>query len=233
MRDEVDELIPPITRISWRDTARLVPSRYPSVGLFDRVASRDDLDAVLELEGWTNDRINTEIGMLHAVAPDEYVAGRPMASVVMAAYCHPNPLGTRFAGPQRGAWYGGRKTETAIAESVFHRARELREIGVTDARLQMRLYRADFRSTFHDLRGGDSRFAVWLDPASYGASQAVAARLLASGSHGIVYPSVRHAGGECVACFRPALVTNVRAAAHYEFIWEGKPEPQVVRLQAP
>jgi hypothetical protein len=224
---------PPVTRVSWRDTARLVPSRYPSVGLFDRVASADDLEAVLELEDWTNDRVNAEIGLLHAVAPEEWVTGRPMASVVMAAYCHPNPAGTRFAGPQRGAWYAGRKIETAITESVFHRSRELREVGVTDARMQMRLYRADFRTTFHDLRDGHSGFAPYLDPVSYRASQALAADLLSSGSHGVVYPSVRHAGGECIACFRPMLVTNVRAAAHYEFIWEGKPEPRVTRLEAP
>lgn len=224
-----DDSTLPVTRVSWRDTARLIPSRYPSVGLFDRVASREDLEAVIELEDWTNDRVNTEVGILHAVSPDEWVAGRPMASVVMAAYCHPNPAGTRFAGPQRGAWYGGRRLETALAESAFHRSRELREIGITDARLQMRLYRADFRTTFHDLRGDDPAYAALLDPGSYRASQELAARLLEAGSNGLVYPSVRHAGGECVACFRPPLVLNVRAAAHYEFIWEGAPEPRIVR----
>jgi len=223
---------PPISRVYWRDTARLVPSRYPSVGLFDGVASREDLDAVLELESWTNDRVNSEVGLIHAVPPDEWVAGRPMASVIMAAFCHPNPAGTRFAGPDRGAWYAGRRLETALAESIFHRGRELREVGVSDARMEMRLYRADFRTTFHDLRGENSAFAPFLDPASYRASQELAKRLFAAGSHGVVYPSVRHPGGDCIACFRPPLVNNVRAAAHYEFVWEGKPEPRVARLQA-
>jgi hypothetical protein len=27
---------------------------------------------------------------------------------------------------------------------------------------------------------------------------------------GLLYPSVRHRGGTCLACFRPALVVNVR-----------------------
>jgi hypothetical protein len=226
------DVTPPVTRVTWRDTARLVPSRYPSVGLFDRIASRDDLDAVVELESWTNDRVSTELGQLHAVPPEEWVVGRPMASVVMAAYCHPNPAGTRFASPRRGAWYAGRRVETAVAESVFHRSCELREIGVTDARMQMRLYRADFHTRFHDLRGQNPAFAPFLSPDSYAASEALAERLLAAGSHGLVYPSVRHRGGECVACFRPPLVQNVRAAAHYEFVWEGKPEPRVTRLAA-
>jgi hypothetical protein len=26
----------------------------------------------------------------------------------------------------------------------------------------------------------------------------------------LIYPSVRHRGGTCLACFRPALVLNVR-----------------------
>jgi RES domain len=221
--------VPRVTRMNWRDTARLVASRFPTVGVFDRIASPEDLQAVLELESWTNDRVNAEIGLLHAVAPQEWVTGRPMASVVMAAYCHPNPSGTRFAGLERGVWYSARRLETAIAESLYHRGRELREIGVSDARLEMRLYRADFRTTFHDLRGSRS-FERVLDPDTYVASQALAQRLLESGSHGIVYPSVRHAGGECVACFRPALVLNVRAVAHYELRWEAG-IPRASRLQ--
>ena len=148
----------------------------------------------------------------------------------MAAFCHPNPAGSRFATAARGAWYAGRRLETAIAESVYHRGRELREIGVTDARLEMRLYQADFRTTFHDLRGLEP-FAPSLDPDSYAVSQEIGGRLLAAGSNGIVYPSVRHPRGECVACFRPSLVTNVRAAAHFVFLWEGAPEPRVTRLQ--
>jgi len=31
-----------------------------------------------------------------------------------------------------------------------------------------------------------------------------------AGAQGIVYASVRRAGGTCAACFRPAVVMNVR-----------------------
>jgi hypothetical protein len=223
-------LVPPVTRISWRDTARLVPSRYPSAGLFDKVAKAEDLDLVIELEAWTNDRVNTELGLIHAVPPEEWVTGKPMASVVMAAFCHPNPRGSRFSSPQRGAWYAGRNLDTAVAESLYHRGRELQEIGVTDARMEMRLYRADFRNTFHDLRGGDPSFVRFLDPDSYAASQALAARLLASGSNGLVYPCVRAPEGECIACFRPPLVGGVRTAGHYEFRWQAGAAPLVRRI---
>jgi hypothetical protein len=70
-------------------------------------------------------------------------------------------------------------------------------------------YLADFRADFHDIRG-DSEFAKCLDPGSYQNSQRLAQELLKEGSPGIVYPSVRHKGGTCLACFRPALVINVQ-----------------------
>jgi hypothetical protein len=200
--------------------------------LFDRIAAPEDLEAITELEAWTNDRVSTELGILHVLPRDEWVVGQPMASVVMAAFCHPRPGGGRFSSPDRGAWYAGRAVETSLAESVYNRTRELAEVGQFDTRVQMRLYHADFRATFHDIRDERRRFAPLYDPDSYTASQPFARELLAEGSNGVVYQSVRHAGGECIACFRPKLVLDVRVAAHYEFEWHGKREPVVKRLAA-
>lgn len=219
-----------MTRLRWTRACRLIPTRYPSVGLFDRVAAADDLDAVLELEGWTNDRISNELGLLHAVPKDEWVSGRPMASVVMAAFCHPAVGGSRFSSDQRGAWYAGRTLATALAEAVFHRTAELADVGHFDTRVQLRLYHADFAAPFHDIRDGGRAYASLHDPDSYRESQAFARDLLDSGANGIVYRSVRHDGGECLACFRPPLVSNVRVAAHYEFRWAGTRIPRVIRL---
>jgi hypothetical protein len=220
---------PPVSRIRWTATSRLVPSRYPSVGVFDGIASPDDLDAVIELEAWTNDRVSTELGILHLLPRDEWVVGTPMASVVMAAFCHPRPGGARFSSSERGAWYAARTVDTSLAESIFNRSRELAEVGHFETRMEMRLYHADFSATFHDIRG-DRSYARLYDPDSYTASQAFGRELLGSGSNGIVYDSVRHPGGECVACFRPKLVGRVRVAAHYEFAWNGTPAPRVRRL---
>jgi hypothetical protein len=220
----------PLTAIRWTNACRLVPSRYPSVGLFDRIAAPEDLEAITELEAWTNDRVSTELGILNVVPRDEWVVGQPMASVVMAAFCHPRPGGARFSSAQRGAWYTGRTVETSIAESIYNRTRELAEVGQFDTRVQMRLYHADFRAPFHDIRANSRRFEPLYDPDSYTASQQFARELLAEGSNGVVYRSVRHPGGECLACFRPKLVQKVAVAAHYEFEWEGTPQPRVRRL---
>ncbi len=223
---------PPLARVRWPRACRLIPTRYPSVGLFDGVAAPGDLDAVLELEGWTNDRISAELGLLHMVPREEWVVGRPMASVVMAAFCHPAPAGARVSDGSRGAWYAARTLPTALAESVFHRSKEIAEVGVFDARMQLRLYHADFDDDFHDIRGA-AGYRDAYRPDSYTRSQQLGRELLDAGSNGIAYRSVRHDGGECLACFRPPLVRNVRVAAHFEFRWDGSRTPRVTRLTGP
>jgi hypothetical protein len=207
-------------------TCRLVPSRYPTVGILDRIASPQDLPFVFELESWTNDRISNELGILHRIPPEEWVTGRPMASVVMAAFCHPRPGGGRFNGPDRGAWYAGTELDTAHAEIIYHRQRELLEVGVVEMRWQMRLYTADFDAAFEDVR----RRPALHDPDSYVASQAYARELLAAGSAGVFYRCVRRPGGECVACFRPRLVQNVRPGAHFEYSTAGGPSTSIRKL---
>jgi hypothetical protein len=224
------ELTAPEALLRWKSAPRLVPSRYPVAGLLDRVADPRDLDALFELEGWTNDRISAEVGLLHTIPRDEWVTGRPMSSVVMAAYCHPREGGSRFSSGDRGAWYAARAIETAIAECVYHRTAELREVGAFETRVQMRVYLADFSARFHDIRGARRTQPALYDPVSYAVSQEFARQLLESGANGIVYRSVRDPSGECLACFRPALVRNVRAGGHYEFQWTGRPEPAVRKL---
>jgi hypothetical protein len=101
--------------------------------------------------------------------------------------------------------------KTAQAEVAYHFGEELREIPSWQQpeRRAYRDYLADFRSDFHDIRD-DGRYSAYLNPNSYRESQSLARTLLNHGSAGIIYPSVRHPAGTCIACFRPALVTNAR-----------------------
>ena len=221
----------PEALVRWKGAPRLIPSRYPVAGLLDRVAAHADLDALFELEAWTNDRISGELGLLQTIPREEWVTGQPMASVVMAAFCHPRNGGGRFSSEDRGAWYAAKGIDTALPESIYHRTQELREVGGFETRVQMRVYLADFSARLTDVRQRAHGAARSLyDPDSYAASQAFAQRVLDSGGNGIVYRSVRDPAGECLACFRPALVRNVRAGGHYEFRWSGRPEPSVRKL---
>lgn len=110
----------------------------------------------------------------------------------------------------RGAWYAAFQMQTAQMEVAFHRATELQEIDWKAEEVCRYLdYLADFRHDFHDLRGAPD-FVDCLDPNSYAAFQSLGLTLLTGGAAGIVYPSVHHKDGVCIACFRPPLVLNVQ-----------------------
>ena len=206
-------MLPRVSSISRDNTHRLIPSSYSDRE--DSVLTRltrdpADLCSLFQLEGATNDRLLGEAGLLPGISLRELIFGIPYANIVNAAFTHANPLGSRFNGPQRGAWYAAFSLATAEQEVAYHKQLELQEIRwqhkETFAYVE---FLADFRADFHDIRN-DKRFRKCLEPSSYAASQHLGAELLASGSPGIVYPSVRHKGGVCLACFRPALVHNVR-----------------------
>lgn len=185
---------------------------------------------MIELAGWTSDRVSAELGIIRSIPPGEWVLGRSHATLVMAAFCHPRPSGGRFNDAGIGAWYAAVALQTAHAEAAHHRAAELAEVGISDARLEMRQYRADFDAAFHDVRADTPANRPLHDPDSYRASQALAARLRDSGVDGIAYRSVRHPGGTCLACFRPPLVRNVRPGAQFEYRWSGRRMPTIRAL---
>jgi RES domain-containing protein len=221
--------LPPVTLLRQFDTHRLVPSRHlPRTESVLSALADDDahLQAIFELDGATSDRAAGERHGLAGIGRDELVSGVPHAHVINAAFCHAHPLGSRFNGPDRGAWYAAFELTTAQLEVAFHKAVQLAEIRRFHDAVTYDDYLADFSATFHDLRRAKG-FRRCLEPHSYVASQRLASELLASESLGVVYPSVRAPGGTCLACFRPAVVSNVRRGRTYRFTWSGSPEPVI------
>jgi hypothetical protein len=207
-------------RIRWRPCYRVIPSRFPPVDLFARVAEAEDLDAVHELESMTNERLRELGGEVQRVAPSERVAG-PGSGYVMAPFTHLSPTGGRYSSPEFGAYYAAHVLDTAVSESAHHREQFMRATRQPAMQLDMRVLEADLDGRLHDVRGMQQRMPELYRDADYAASQALAARLRAEGSDGIVYDSVRHAGGQCVAVFRPKRIRNCRPARHLAYVWDG------------
>lgn len=222
--------LPPTVRLRRTGTHRLVPSKYADDGDSVLALIADDpdhLQRIFELDAATNDRLLAPERPLPGLDPSELVAGVRHAAVINAAFCHPHPLGARFNGPDRGTWYAAFELETAQAEVGFHKTVQLIEIDRLYDSITYDDYLADFRGSFHDLRRSPAGFEACLAPDSYVDAQALAEHLLAAGSSGVIYPSVRRAGGTCLACFRPSLVGNVRRGRTYRFTWEGTTEFRV------
>ena len=223
--------LPPTAQIRRNDTHRLVPAKHGDAdgSVLARIADSDQhLADVFDLDNATNDRLLAEGELLPGIGVHELIFGVPYYRIVNAAFTHAHPLGSRFNGPDRGAWYAAFELRTAQAEVAFHKTLQLAEIGRFEDDVTFDDYLADFSAQFHDLRAGED-VSDYLDPDSYVKSQTLAERLLQDGSLGIVYPSVRRAGGTCLACFRPTLVMNVRKGASYRFRWSGEAKPAVSR----
>ncbi len=211
----------PATRLNWPRAWRVIPSRFPAVGLFERVARPEDFDALYALEAMTNDRLRDEVGEISLVPPEERLFG-PGSTCIMAAFTHLNPQGSRFSDGSYGVFYCARKRDTAIAETRHHSVLFMHATREPPMRLQMRLYTVHARGEAADLREASRSDPRIVDPDDYSHTQAIGRSLRAAGALGIVYRSVRHPGGECLAALRTGIVKNCLHAAYLEYHWNGQ-----------
>lgn len=209
-----------VSRVAWRPSYRLVPSRFPPIQLFERVADPADLEAVIAIESLTNDRLRDEVGEIRLVAPEDRITG-PGTSPIMAAFTHVNPEGGRFTDGTFGAWYAAHDLHTAACETAHHRALFLGRTKEAPGEVDMRCYQASLRAELVDIRGQRKKRPELYDPDSYVRSQPFARALRDKGGNGIVWDSVRNPGGECVAVFRPRLLKPAIQGPHLAFVWDG------------
>lgn len=198
-------------------TWRLIPSRFPPVGAFDTVATAADLQAVMELEGWTSDRLVAE--RLARLPRADWVFGVANASIVMAAFLHAAPSGGRFNGPDLGAWYCSAALNTVIAEVAHHLRREAVAREQTEGRRVFRCYTARLLGDDHvDLRGLRESRPDLYHLTDYSAAQAFGESTRASNVSGIAYDSLRHVGGTNAVAYRPRHVTAITQCDHFDIL---------------
>lgn len=225
----------PLVDLDWPTTHRLIPSRFPTVGLFDRIADPADLDALYAVEALTNPRIRDEVGQLQLVPPEERLAG-PGSTVVMAAFTHLNPDGSRFSDGSYGVYYAADSLETAVAEVAYHRAVFMARTTEPPTDIDLRLITARVLQPLHDLRGLRQHQPALYDPLHYGAAQSLGREMRQRGSWGLLYHSVRRPDGLCVGLLRPRALQPGVATRHLAMHWNGqrishwfeKQEPQAL-----
>jgi len=211
----------PVALTRWTPSYRLIPSRYPTVGLYDAIADPADMDVVFAVESLTNSRTRNELGQVQLVSPAERIVG-PFSSMVMAAFTHLNPEGSRFSDGSYGVYYAAHSMETALAEVSHHRSVFMTRTAEPAIDIDLRLVTADVDAPLHDLRGLREVEPALYDPDHYGDAQALGRRLRETGSWGVAYHSVRHAGGLCAGVLRPRALRNPRATAHIALHWDGR-----------
>lgn len=216
----VDAASLPRAAIAWRRAVRIIRSIHPPVDLFEDIADPADWPLLLSAEQKTNPRLMDTIGALDLVPPERRVGG-PGASYLMAPFTHVGPdRPSRFSDGRYGVLYAGRGFETALAETMHHHARFMAATAEPPGwSSQFREILLDVAGELHDLRPFPD--APELAPGSYAASQALGRALREGGAEGIVYPSVRAEGAECVALFHPDLASGATQGRHLDYHWNG------------
>jgi hypothetical protein len=213
----------PTCRVDWPQAWRIIASRYPPNPLFERLTDDPAVwDALIALEQLTNPRLRDEIGAIAIVPLEERVSG-PGASWVMAAFTHVNPKGSRFSDGSYGVYYAAAALETAVAETVFHFEEFARDSADPPRNEDFRALVGAVDADFEDVSAlPDARRAEVLDPGSYAVSRAYGREVRAAGTNGVVYPSVRHLGGQCLGAFKPRAVGIPREERRLRYRWNGQ-----------
>jgi hypothetical protein len=197
-----------------RPAHRLIPSQFPPIGLFDTVATAADLSAVMELVGWTNDRLVAE--RIDRLPRSEWVYGVPNSSIVMAAFLHVAPGGMRFNGPELGAWYSADDIRTAAAEVGHHLRREAAARNAATMSRTYRAYTATLLGDYLDITGQQPARPDVYASERYDASQRLGEDIRASGGAGLLYDSLRRRNGINAVAHRPRNIVDIVQTAHFE-----------------
>jgi len=208
-----------LRHVTWTKTWRIIRSIHPPIHLFEDIADPRDWEALTSVEAKTNPRIRMEVGDLGKVPPARRVSG-PGASFVMAPFVHCSTLRPgRFSDGSYGIYYAGDTVDVALAETMHHHARFMAATGEPAG------WTSDFRALIgtidrklHDVNGVPDV----LHPTNYHASQVEGAGLRVSGSDGLTWNSVRHAGGQCIGALWPDAVSIPVQGPHYCYHWNGE-----------
>jgi hypothetical protein len=208
---------PRAVTLRWQKIYRIVASRHPPVNVFEGILPARQMELGWFIEGLTNDRLRDESGEA-PVMPDEDRVRGPGASIVMAAFTHTG-FPSRFSDGSYGVYYAGHSLETAVRETAYHRGKFLAATNEPACEVDMRAYVARPVQAFLDIRG--PRFNHLHHPEDYATPQAYAKPLRNEDHWGLVYRSVRHEGGECIAAFKPQAISIPVAAAALAYVWDG------------
>lgn len=214
---------PSAVELDWPRQYRIISSEYPPIDFFETLVDPELMEALYYIESLTNERLREQAGDIRLVAPEDRVSG-PGSSPVMAAFTHIGQP-SRFSDGGHGVYYAAKSLQTAVEETRFHRARFLAHTREEAGEVAMRVYIGTIEKPLHDIRGPG--YDALHDPDDWSPSQAFGGRMRAAGAWGMVYRSVRYAGGECIAALRPPAVGIPRQGPHLSYVWDGE---RIVRV---
>ena len=216
----IENNLPPVVELGWEYQYRIIPSEYPPINFFEKLVAPELMEELFYIESLTNDRLRDEAGDIALVSSEDRICG-PGSSPVMAAFTHTSVnCPSRFSDGSFGVYYAAQTLEAAITETKFHRARFLAYTNEAAGEIDMRVYIGEIIKPLHDIRS--SAYEHLHFSQDWTPSQRFGKSVKTINSWGLVYHSVRHPGGQCIAALRPPTVSIPRQGAHLSYVWDGE-----------
>lgn len=191
---------------------RLIPSRFPPVDLYERVAPSEDWPVLQEVEELTNPRVQARRRLANHARVDE--SSPKLQNWNHAPFTYLNPEGTWLLDPFIGALELADCLQSALAGSVRKRELFLSRTGEPAMDLDMRVFCTRVKGSFADLRDMDPTL-------TQSARWRLGEELLNEGSCGAMFKSPYREAGISLAVFDGGVLERSVQSEHFRFVWDG------------
>ena len=191
---------------------RLIPSRFPPVDLYERLAPESHWPILHEIEDLTNPRVQ-ERRLLTGLSRVNEASDR-LQNWNHAPFTYRNPEGSWLLDPFIGALELWDSMQTALASSIRRRELFLSRTSEPPLALDMRVLCTRVEGTFTDLTDMDptlNQNERWRKGED----------ALRSGASGAIFRSPYRPGGKGLAVFQGEVLGRSLQAEHFRFVWDG------------
>jgi hypothetical protein len=193
---------------------RLIPSRFPPIDVYERLASAELRTAAQQIEAQTNPRLLSKERGAQGEHVNRAASGR-LQNWNHAPFAYKNPEGTYLLNPNYGVMEVVGDVRSALAFYLRRREVFLSRTDEAPMGLDMRLLVTRIKGDFVDLTGlppDISRDERW----------AIGQRLYENDAHGALFQKPNFPGASFLAVFDGSLLEPSVQGAHYRFVWDGK-----------
>lgn len=197
-----------------QDCYQLIPSRFPTIEVYERLGDAELQAAAKTLEARTNPRL-AAINQLQFLPKQGDKAASQYQNWNHAPFAYKDPRGSFFLGPTHGCLELASDVDTALALALLRREEFLGSTNEPAMGLDMRVFSRRITGLFHDL--------TKLDPNMPSADRRkIGHQLHESGSPGVLFCRPGFGEHRFLAIFDSALLPRAIQGAHYRFVWDGK-----------
>ena len=192
---------------------RLIPSRFPTIELYKRIASEENSIVLKKMEMLTNPRVRHK-EILTRTTSGLVESSPKLQNWNHAPFAYRNPAGSRYLSGHFGVLEVFDALQTALAVSIRRREAFLSATNHPPINLDMRVLKHAIQGDFMDRTA---------DPIDMPCNQRwkIGPPLLESGAHGIYYRCPELPQGFGLAVFDNEVLGPATQAEHYKFIWDG------------